>query len=314
MNVSFVIPAYNEADNIGILVREIIANPLFADNQEVQYEIIVVDDASRDDTYDQVLALSLPTVKVMRLSRRSGSHVAIRAGLGKCAGDAIICLAADGQDDPAAIVRMIQKWHDGHDIVWALRKKRENEPLLYKLFTLGFYRLLKFFAGTDSKIDLSKADFYLLDKKVVQAINSCHERNTSLFGLIVWLGYKQGHVEYDRRERKSGRSKWNFQSRLELAKDWIIAFSGIPLKLLTLVGFVIALLGFFYAAIVVGRNLILGNPVPGWSSVMTAILVLGGGQIMMLGIIGEYLWRTLDESRDRPLVFIEKQYGFSSNE
>ena len=314
MNVSFVIPAYNEADNIGILVREIIANPLFADNQEVQYEIIVVDDASRDDTYDQVLALSLPTVKVMRLSRRSGSHVAIRAGLGKCAGDAIICLAADGQDDPAAIVRMIQKWHDGHDIVWALRKKRENEPLLYKLFTLGFYRLLKFFAGTDSKIDLSKADFYLLDKKVVQAINSCHERNTSLFGLIVWLGYKQGHVEYDRRERKSGRSKWNFQSRLELAKDWIIAFSGIPLKLLTLVGFAIALLGFIYAAIVVGHNLILGNPVPGWSSVMTAILVLGGGQIMMLGIIGEYLWRTLDESRDRPLVFIEKQYGFSSNE
>ena len=313
MKVSFVIPAYNEADNIELLIKEIIANPLFAGN-EAQYEIIVVDDASKDGTYDRVVALSLPAVKVMRLSRRSGSHAAIRAGLEKCRSDVTICLAADGQDDPATIRTMIQKWQAGHDIVWALRKKREKEPVLYKLFSLSFYRLLKFFAASDSNIDLSKADFYLLDKKVVRAINSCHERNTSLFGLIVWLGFNQDCVEYDRRERKSGRSKWNFQSRLELAKDWIIAFSGIPLKLLTLVGFFIALLGFTYAAVVVGRNLLLDNPVPGWSSVMTAILVLGGGQIMMLGVIGEYLWRTLDESRDRPLVFIEKHSGFSQDE
>ena len=145
-----------------------------------------------------------------------------------------------------------------------------------------------------------------MDRKVVDAITACRETNTSLFGMIAWIGFKQGYIEYERRQRHSGRSKWNLRSRIRLAKDWIIAFSGIPLKLLTIIGFSVACVGFVYAFTVVIRSIIFGSPVQGWSSVMTAILVLGGGQMMMLGILGEYLWRTLDESRNRPGYFVEK--------
>lgn len=304
--VSIVIPAFNEADNISDLLSEISQSTVFSAN-EFDGEIIVVDDASTDNTFAKASSFTSIPVTVLRLSRRSGSHVAIRAGLDAATGEATICLAADGQDDPAVVEHMLKKWNDGADIVWALRQHRQDEKLVSRLLAKTFYQLLTLFGADNREIDLSRADFYLLDRKVVEALKSCPERNTSLFGLIAWLGFKQEMVEYNRRQRKTGLSKWNFKSRLRLALDWIIAFTGIPLKLVTYTGFFIAVLGFFYAVFVIGHSLILGNPVQGWSSVMTAILLLGGGQMMMLGIIGEYLWRTLDESRNRPCYFISRK-------
>ena len=306
MKVSIVIPAFNEAENISFLLSEISQATIFSTG-EFDCEIIVVDDASTDNTFAEASSFANSPVTVLRLSRRSGSHVAIRAGLDIATGAAVICLAADGQDDPAVIEQMLQKWNNGADIVWALRHHRQEEKLINSFLAMAFYRLLTFFGAGSRQIDLSRADFYLLDRKVVEALKSCPERNTSLFGLIAWLGFNQEKIEYDRRQRKAGVSKWNFKSRLRLALDWVIAFTGIPLKLVTLTGFLIAFLGFLYAIIVISRSLILGNPVQGWSSVMTAILLLGGGQMMMLGIIGEYLWRTLDESRNRPCYFISKK-------
>lgn len=306
MKVSFVIPAYNEAESIGSLIKEIDNNILF-ESTENSYEVVVIDDASKDATYQEILKTKGCNIRLIRLSRRSGSHVALRAGLDITSGDISICMAADGQDDPSVIGQMVNEWQKGHEIVWALRMKRENEPIVYKIFTRFFYTLLIFLRAAPGKIDLSRADFYLLDKKVVNAIRQCKERNTSLFGLIVWLGYNQGAVEYNRRRRKSGESKWNFSGRMLLAKDWIIAFSGIPLKLITWIGFLVAMLGFGYAGLVIALSFFIGSPVQGWSSVMTAILLLGGVLMMMLGIMGEYLWRTLDESRDRPLYFIDKK-------
>lgn len=306
MKLSIVIPAYNESDNIVATIQEIEGVLRSLPDGCPNYEIIVVDDHSSDATLETVRNNGGPRSRALRLSRRSGSHVALRAGLDMATGDAAVCIAADGQDDPNALPRLLATWHSGADIVWALRTDRHDEPLLQKILARLFYRLLTSFSGLDSQIDLSRADFYLLDRKVVTAINSCRERNTSLFGLIVWLGFIQGSIEYSRRPRRVGKSKWNFRSRLHLAKDWIIAFSGLPLKMMTVAGFIIAGVGFVYALFVIIHSLLFGSPMLGWSSVMTAILLLGGGQIMMLGILGEYLWRTLDESRNRPAYFIEQ--------
>jgi dolichol-phosphate mannosyltransferase len=200
---------------------------------------------------------------------------------------------------------MIEKLQAGADTVWALRTKRE-EPWQTKLFAEMFYRILNIFTGQmNNGIDYSRADFYLLNRKVVRAINSCPEASTSLFGLIIWMGFRQESVDYDRRERFSGRSKWTMSSRMKLAKDWIIAFSGIPLKLMGYLGILLAVLGFLYTLFIIAYSL-LGYATPGWAETVVLVLVLGGSQLMMLGVLGEYLWRTLDETRRRPLYFLEK--------
>ena len=307
MKLSVVIPAYNEAENIESILSDLAESIRQSSEIVTNYEIVIVDDASSDGMFEKLAEAAFPKVSVIRLSRRSGSHIAIRAGLDYVSGDIVLCIAADGQDDPWAIKRMIEKWHSGCEVVWALRKARDNEGRISSLLAKFFYSLLGFFGEVESKIDLSRADFYLLDKKIVKSIRSCRETNTSLFGLIVWLGYSQGSIEYERKPRRSGNSKWTFKSKLQLAKDWIIAFSGIPLKIMTLVGFLVAGVGFAYAMIIIAKSVLWGSPVQGWSSVMTAILLLGGGQMIMLGILGEYLWRTLDESRNRPHYFIEKK-------
>jgi dolichol-phosphate mannosyltransferase len=306
MKLSIVIPALNEEKNILQTIDELRTAIRESGDLVDAHEIIVIDDHSTDNTFGVVANLNSPDLRAIRLSRRSGSHMAIRAGLAAATGDGVLCISADGQDDARMLFQMLERLQDGYNIVWALRKGRGNEPLAQRLFAKSFYCLLTWFGSAPTGIDLSRADFYLLDNKVVTAINACPERNTSLFGLVAWLGFQQGWVEYDRKKRRAGTSGWNFHSRLRLATDWIIAFSGVPLKLMTISGFLIAGLGFLYALLVITRSILFGSPLVGWSSVMTAILLLGGGQIMMLGIIGEYLWRTLDESRNRPAYFIEK--------
>ena len=305
MKLSIVIPAYNEEKNIGSTIEEVISQAQVM--QDVTLEVIVVDDHSSDKTFEAVSTMRNPQVRVFRLSKRSGSHIAIRAGLAQAKGNAVVCISADGQDSPAAINAMLKKWQQGAKIVWALRKARQ-EPFISAACAKLFYKILKWLDKTNtSKIDFPRADFYLLDKKAVEALNGCPERNTSLFGLIAWLGFTQDYVEYDRRVRKSGKSKWDLQKRLLLAGDWIIAFSGLPLRLMSIIGFSIALLGFLYALFIIVGTLFTGNPVEGWASTMVVILMLGGLNIFMLGIVGEYLWRTLDESRKRPLYFVEEK-------
>lgn len=301
--LSIVIPAYNESSNIKTTILELL-NVLSDTGFSSNYEIIVVDDHSDDSTFQEVRSFYDKKIKCIRLSRRSGSHVAIRAGIKYAKGDAVICISADGQDDPNIFGKLIEKWKEGNHIVWALRYSR-NESISVKLFALVFYKLLGLLTDINiGQIDLSRADFYLLDRKVVDAINSSIERNTSLFGLIIWSGFRQDYVEYERRERRYGKSKWSFRSRLRLAKDWIVAFSGLPLKLMSIIGFFVSSIGFLYAIMVL-INAISGNPVQGWASTILIILILGGLQMIMLGIIGEYLWRNLDETRKRPLYFIE---------
>ena len=306
MKISVVIPTHNEEDNIMVTVEELLSIAEFVTVID-EMQIIVIDDHSSDNTYNVVSSMDDSRVLCLRLSRKSGSHTALRAGLMEASGDATLCMSADGQDNPDCIKDMLLKWDGGCKVVWALRKNRDNESFAYRLFAQIFYKTLFWVTwNTWAGIDLSCADFCLLDKSVVKAINACKERNTSVFGLITWLGFEQGYVEYKRRKRMSGLSKWSFRRRLRLAKDWIIAFSGLPLKLMTIVGFLVALVGFLYALFTIVNAVFIGKPVQGWSSTMVVILILGGLQMIMFGIVGEYLWRNLEESRKRPLYFIEK--------
>jgi len=301
--ISFIIPAYNEESNIAETISSIIKN-ISKYKNNYPFEIIVIDDHSDDSTFKKVESLKESNINCIRLSRRSGSHNAIRTGLVNAKGDAAICISADGQDNPDAICDMLSLWEQGTHLVWALRYKRQ-EPLRIKLLAKIFYKLLSIASKSEgNQIDLSRADFYLLDRKVIDAVNSCPETNTSLFGLLVWLGFNQSYIEYERKERKHGKSKWNFKSRTKLAYDWIIAFSGLPLKIMTYTGFCISLLGFLYALFIIIYSLF-GKPVQGWASTIVIILFIGGLQMIMLGIAGEYLWRNLDESRKRPIAFIE---------
>ena len=203
---------------------------------------------------------------------------------------------------------MLDKLHKGANVIWALREDRKDESWYIRQTAQLFYRILFFLLrAKDNGIDLSRADFFLLDRTVADAINHCPERNTSLLGLIAWLGFQQDFVQYHRRRRLSGRSKWSFRSRLHLAKDWIIAFSGLPLKIASVVGMVMSVLGALSVVWVIIDKLFFSEVIVGWTSIVVLILFLGGMQLVILGVIGEYLWRNLDESRNRPLFFIEKQ-------
>ena len=267
-------------------------------------QIIVIDDHSSDNTYDIAKQMS---TSCLRLSRRGGFHVAVRAGLMEVKGDAVLYISADGQEDISCLEEMIMKWHEGAQTIWALRKDRDNEPWYIRKPSELFYRVLNnLLEDRNHNVNIEKADFALLDRKVVDAINSCTERSTSIPGLLSWLGFRHDFVEYIRRDRMHGKSKWSFRSRMRLAKDWIVAFSGLPLKLMTVVGFFVAFVGFSFALFTIINAVFIGKPVQGWASIMVVILLLGGLQMIMFGIVGEYLWRNIDESRKRPLYFIEK--------
>jgi dolichol-phosphate mannosyltransferase len=310
MNLHILMPALNEEKNIRSAIHELVS-AVSALSDVGELRITVVDDHSSDATFDIVQGIQDERVSCIRLSRQSGSHVALRAALKESVGDVVLCISADGQDDPSCIAQMLHKWSSGAHIIWALREDRSEEYWFSCLTAQMFYRVLVWLthAGT-ADIDLSRADFFLLDTKVVNAINDCPERNTSLFGLIAWLGFKQDFVIYKRRKRLHGSSKWSFRKRMRLAKDWIVAFSGLPLKMMTHVGIWVALMGFAYS-VYIAVNFSIGEPIQGWSSTMVVILVLGGMQMIMFGIVGEYLWRNLDESRRRPLYFIERESAHS---
>jgi len=306
MYLTIIIPAYNESSNVESVIEELIK--IVGEIDDVKrLEIIVVDDHSNDGTFDVVKNIAIDEVKAIRLSRRNGSHVALRTGIMNAEGDIVLCIASDGQDNPAVIRDMINKVKSGVDIVWAVRENRD-EAFLSAWLARGFYAILG--KITDSELNarhLTNADFFMIDKKVIGAINQCKERNTSLFGLLLWMGFKQDFVVYKRRDRRHGESKWNFTSKLKVAQDWIIAFSGIPLRLITIFGFCFAGLGFCYAVFIVFYS-ILGYAAPGWAETVILLMVTGGLQMIMLGVIGEYLWRTLEETRKRPLFFIENSH------
>jgi len=306
MKLFIVIPAYNEKDNIRMTLEELVSVTKSISGID-KLQIIVVDDHSSDNTFDIVKQMASPAISCIRLSRRCGSHISLRAGIREADGDAILCISADGQDNPDCLKDMLGKWQSGAKVIWGLKKSRKGEPWHIRKPAQLFFRFLVWLGGAgETGIDISRASFFLLDKAVANAVNQCLERNTSLFGLIAWLGFKQDSVEYDRRRRRSGKSKWNFKSQLRLARDWIISFTGLPLSLILPAGIIVTITGFVYTLHLI-MNSIHGGLIQSWSVIIALILFIGGIQMVMLGIIGEYLWHNLSESRRRPLFLIENR-------
>ncbi len=309
--LSVVTPAYNEAQNLAILAERLIAT-LAATG--LDWEWVVVDDHSTDDTFAILarLAAQHPRIRAVRFARNFGSHAAIACGLDEAKGDAVVMLAADLQDPPEVIEQLIAEWRKGAHVVWAVRAHREGEPRSTIWFSRLYYWLMRNVVGL-KEIAETGADFFLLDRRVVDAAKGFQESHTSILGLLAWLGFRQVSVAYDKQARRHGRSGWTLEKRLKLVADSVTSFTYLPIRLMSYVGFLVALLGFLYAGIVV-VNAIAGRPVQGWSSLMVVVLVIGGIQMLMMGVLGEYLWRALDEARRRPRYVIETTLAEAAGE
>jgi polyisoprenyl-phosphate glycosyltransferase len=310
VEISVVIPLYNEAENIDYLFERLIS---VLDQLNTSYEIICINDGSRDDTLKYLIDFNQqnPLIKVINLSRNFGKEIALSAGIDYTIGAAIIPIDADLQDPPELIVELVNKWREGYDVVYATRRSRQGETWLKRTTANAFYRTI----GRMSRVPIppNTGDFRLLDRRVVEAIKKLPERTRFMKGLFAWVGYKQTSVIFDREPRFQGTTTWNYWKLWNFALDGIISFSFLPLKIWSYLGVTISCFSLLYALMLIIRTLIFGIDVPGYASLMVAILFLGGIQLITLGIIGEYLGRVYEEVKGRPLYFVREEYGFNSN-
>jgi glycosyltransferase involved in cell wall biosynthesis len=300
--VSVVTPAYNEARNLPVLYRQLIE---VFQKIEVAWEWVIVDDHSSDATFDVIrgIAVADPRVIGVRLARNSGSHIALSCGLSHSKGRCVALLAADLQDPPETVIKLLEKWRAGSQVVWAVRSKREGEKASTLLFARFYYWLMRRVVGL-RQMPGNGADFFLLDRRVVDAFRQFAESNLSIIALITWMGFRQDSIEYVKVARLHGSSGWNLEKRLKLVVDSVTSFTYTPIRLMSYSGFFVALTGFGYAGFLV-LNAFAGHPVEGWTSLMVVVLVVGGFQMLLMGVLGEYIWRALDEARRRPRYLIE---------
>jgi dolichol-phosphate mannosyltransferase len=308
--LSVVIPCFNEADGILALMDRLLA--MRQGLAAASVEFIFVDDHSTDSTPQMLrdLASQYDFVKFLRLSKNSGSHIAIIAGMANSRGDAAVFLAADLQDPPEMIGTMLAKWSEGYDVVWAVRQERQGVSKTSLFFSRMFYYFLN--RMTNMRFPSMGADYALIDKRVVKGLVDSAGSKPSLVALIVWLGFKQIELPYVKEERKFGVSKWNLSKKLNAFADAFVGFSYFPMRFMSMLGFAAAFIGFLYAIFVIIMRFVVGDPIEGWASLMVVTLIIGGLQMLMLGVLGEYLWRNLEESRKRPLFLIEDQKGIES--
>lgn len=273
------------------------------------WEILFIDDGSNDATFPAILAENAreSRVRAISFSRNFGKEAALSAGLDHARGDAIIPIDVDLQDPPEVIADMVMAWRMGNDVVYGVRRNRESDSLPKRLTADLYYRAHNWLSS--DKIPEHAGDFRLLDRRVVDVIRKMPERNRFMKGLFAWSGFKQTAVEYDRVEREVGASKFRYWKLWTLALDGITSASTLPLRVWSYVGVVVALLSFFYAVFVMIRTLVSGVDVPGYASMMTAILFFGGLQLISLGVLGEYVGRILVETKQRPIYVVRETIG-----
>ena len=303
--LSVVIPCYNEQENLPILHAR-----LLAALRESNWECIIVDDHSVDGTFAVARGLANVDhrVKAVRLARNVGSHLAVICGMEHANGDAITVLAADLQDPPELIPEMLEQWRAGSQIVWAVRKERVGLSRFDRLSSRVFNSIMGSIIRT-ADIDSRGADFFLIDRVVSEALLSHRETNISVVALLQWMGFRQSKTYYTKEARAHGQSSWSLGKKLKLFLDSVVSFSFLPIRVISLLGILIAMAGFLYALMVI-INYFTGNVPTGWSSMIVVVLILGGVQIIMLGVLGEYIWRNLDETRQRPRYLLEDKIGF----
>ncbi|MEA2688567.1 MAG: polyisoprenyl-phosphate glycosyltransferase [Candidatus Eremiobacteraeota bacterium] len=307
--LSVVVPLFNEANNIDELLRRIRNVIHGLSVAPAAYEMILVDDGSRDATLEKLLgaAHADPRVRVISLSRNFGHQIAATAGLDAARGDAVVLMDGDLQDPPELIDDFLAKFRDGYDVVYATRRRRRGESR-FKLFTAAlFYRIIR--RLTNVSIPVDTGDFRLMSRRVVAALRDSRERHRFIRGLVSWVGYKQTGIEYDRAERFSGESKYPVSKMLKFAIDGITAFSEIPLRLATWFGFIVSAVAFVVGLVEIGIKIFTGYNLPGYTSTIFAILFLGGVQLITIGILGEYVGRVYDEIKGRPLYLVADNVG-----
>ena len=303
--VSIVVPVYHNAPSLADLLRELQA--LAARNESDEFEFIFVDDGSRDESFAvlQGLAQCEPRMRVARLSRNFGSVAAVMAGLSLARGDCAAAISADLQEPPALLHDMLARWRAGKKVVLAARRKRAD-PFPTSLFADAFYAMFRRYAI--ASMPRRGFDFWLIDRQVADLVNNIQESNAYLSGLLLWLGFDPEVIYFDRQERarKYGRSMWTLPKKIKYFIDSFVAFSHFPVRLASSLGALFSLLGLVYAGFIIYQRLALQIDAPGWSSLMVVVLIAAGAQLLILGVLGEYLWRSLDETRRRPRFIIER--------
>lgn len=304
---SIVVPVYynelNLSDTIPTLLRLVDQRPTY------QLELVFVDDGSGDHSLNILLDFQskyTEIIKVIKLTRNFGSMAAIQAGLTVATGDCVGMISADLQDPPELFLDMLDYWERGSKAVFAVRQDRE-EPFLSTFFSNMYYSLIRKFAIPDYPD--GGFDFFLVDRQILEVLNQIQEKNTNIMSLIHWLGYKPIMIPYIRRSRNKGKSRWTFAKKVKLFLDTFVAFSYFPIRALSLIGFLVAIVSFFYGMFVLFYWFFFGIPVQGYVPIMLVSTFTSGIQMMMLGVLGEYLWRTLDEVRRRPPFVIDEIYS-----
>ncbi|HEY8886536.1 MAG TPA: glycosyltransferase family 2 protein [Candidatus Microsaccharimonas sp.] len=302
--ISILIPTYNEEAVLGKLFMRLTA---LADNtKEYEFEFFFVNDGSKDNTLEIIKdhAEIDTRVSYLNLSRNFGKEIAMIAALDHVSGDATVIIDADLQDPPELIPEMIEWWEKGYDDVYAKRRSRHGESWFKKASSKLFYATLQ--SVTRIPIQKDTGDFRLLDKRAVEALKKIRESQRYTKGYFSWIGFKKKEITYNRDARAAGQSKWNYFSLVNLAIEGIVSFSTAPLRLATLIGSFVALAAFVYLIVIVIKTTVFGTNLAGYPSTMAVILFLGGAQLLSLGIIGEYVGRIFNETKNRPLYLIEE--------
>lgn len=302
--VTILVPAYNEQEVLHLLYDRL--EKLMNENTNYDFEVLLVNDGSKDKTFEIMQELREKDKRFcyLNLSRNFGKETAMIAGLDYCKGDAVVIIDADLQDPPELIPEMIKYWEEGYDDVYAKRKSREGETWLKKFTSKMYYRVLQGF--TRIEIQKDTGDFRLLDRRCVEALKSMRENQRYTKGLFSIIGYNKKEILYDRDPRAAGQTKWNYGKLIDLSIDGITSFTTSPLRWAAFIGCGVSVIGFVYMLYIIIKTIVTGIDVPGYASLMVVILFLGGIQLIFLGIIGEYLGRTFNESKHRPLYFIER--------
>ncbi len=301
--ISVVVPLFNEEGNVPEVLARIGAVCERALGPGDDYELVAVNDGSRDGTLAALRAARAyqPRLVVVDLSRNFGHQIAATAGLDVALGDAVVLMDGDLQDPPELIADFLAKWREGYDVVYAVRRKRKGEGFFKVLTARIFYRTIR--RLTNVAIPVDTGDFRLLSRRVVDALALTREKHRFLRGLVSWVGYNQTGVEYERDARHSGQTKYPLSKMLKFAVDGITSFSEIPLRFATYLGFIVSVIAFVYAVLVLVLKAF-GRNEPGYTSMMSAILFLGGVQLITIGIAGEYLGRIYDQVKERPLYLL----------
>ncbi|NWG04919.1 MAG: glycosyltransferase family 2 protein [Syntrophaceae bacterium] len=304
--LSIIVPLFNEEAVIPQFYERL---KKVMDSQDGDYEIIFINDGSTDRSMEALLKLrqSDPRIKIIEFSRNFGHQIAITAGLDHAQGKAVIVMDGDLQHPPEVIPKLIQKWKEGFELVYTVRKETKDAGYFKNLSASLFYSLINKIG--DIQIPKHGADFRLVDRRVLESLKLMRERSRFMRGLFNWVGYSQTSVEFEADVRYAGVTKYSFKKMIQFALDGITSFSSFPLRISTYFGFMVSVISFLYAAFAIYARLFTDIALPGWTSILVAVLFLGGVQLITIGLLGEYIGRIYNEVKQRPLYIIRNKFG-----